>query len=237
MQIKSIIIDDESLAQLELKELLKKHSNVRVLACAANADVAIELIREHRPDLIFLDINMPGKSGFALLEELDDVPWVIFITAHDQFALQAFEANALDYLLKPLNPDRLREALDKVSRLVDHGRNEQQMPIDRKIFIKDGERCYFVPLSEVFLIESVGNYARFFFQQQRPLLHRTLSYLEQRLPASHFFRISRQYIVNTQYIRNITPVHNHMLLLELHSGQRVEVSQRQSALFRELMGI
>lgn len=237
MSIKTILIDDEPLALLELKEMLKKHTDIEVVATAADSNEALQQITEHKPALIFLDINMPGKSGFDLLEELDEVPHVIFVTAYDSYAIKAFEVNALDYLMKPLNPLRLEEAIQKVRKLINTIKNaSQKLSADKKIFIKDGDNCFFVPLNEVYLIESLGNYARFFYQDKKPLLHKSLTYLEQRLPETHFFRVSRQHIVNIHYIKKITPFHN-ILQLELENGAKVDVSQRQSVLFKEIMGI
>lgn len=238
MNIRTLIVDDEPLAIFELKELLKKHSDIEVVDAAQDAQEAIEKINALQPQLLFLDINMPGLSGFDLLEQLDNAPHVVFVTAYDEFALKAFEVNALDYLLKPLNRNRLDETVEKLRKyfaLLPAA--EQQLGIDKKIFIKDGEQCFFVPLAEVFLIESVGNYARFFYDRHKPLLHKSLNYLEERLPSSHFFRASRQQIFNIDFIKHIHPYHNNTLQVELKNGLKIDVSQRQSVRFKELMGI
>jgi two-component system LytT family response regulator len=238
MNIRTLIIDDEPLAVMELKEMLKKYAEIEVIDSAGDAMEAIEKIQTLQPQLLFLDINMPGSSGFDLLEQLDHAPHVVFVTAYDEFALQAFQVNALDYLLKPLNRIRLDETVEKLKKYFSLlPPADQSLGIDKKIFIKDGEQCFFVPLAEVFLIESVGNYARFFYQNQKPLLHKSLNYLEERLPSSHFFRASRQQIFNIDFIRNIHPLFNNMLQVELKNGTKVELSQRQSVRFKELMGI
>lgn len=238
MAITTILIDDEHLALAELQMMLDKHPQLQVVATAANATEAIEKIKLHQPDLIFLDINMPGQSGFDLLQELEDAPQVIFVTAYDQFAIKAFEVNALDYLLKPVNAERLEEAISKAIKQIQLlQKEEQKLSIDKRIFIKDGEQCYFVPLAEVFLIESVGNYARVFYGDKKPLLHKSLNYLEEKLPATHFFRTDRQHIINIQFIKRINPLFNSALQVEMQNGTKIDISQRQSVRFKEIMGV
>jgi two-component system LytT family response regulator len=238
MSIKTILIDDEPLAIMELQSMLKKHTDIDVVATAENAVDAIEKISEHKPQLIFLDINMPGKSGFDLLEELDEAPLTIFVTAYDQYAIKAFDVNALDYILKPVNTDRLAEAIERIKKQISQNKsNESKLTIDKRIFIKDGEQCFFVPLVDIFLIESVGNYARIYYQNKKPLLHKSLNYLEEKLPDTHFFRAGRQHIINTHFIKNISPFFNSALQVEMHSGVKVDISQRQSVKFKEMMGI
>lgn len=238
MAITTILIDDEHLALAELQMMLDKHPQLQVVATAANATEAIEKINLHQPDLIFLDINMPGQSGFDLLQELEDSPQVIFVTAYDQFAIKAFEVNALDYLLKPVNAERLEEAISKAIKQIQLlQKEEQKLSIDKRIFIKDGEQCYFVPLAEVFLIESVGNYARVFYGDKKPLLHKSLNYLEEKLPATHFFRTDRQHIINIQFIKRINPLFNSALQVEMQNGTKIDISQRQSVRFKEIMGV
>jgi two-component system LytT family response regulator len=238
MAIKTLLIDDEPLATRELQTMLKDFSDIELIGTAENVTDAIQKIQTLQPQLIFLDINMPGKSGFDLLEELDDAPLVIFVTAYDEYAIKAFEVNALDYLLKPVNAQRLGAAIDKIRKQVNRPvQTEKAVSMDKRIFIKDGERCYFVPLSEVFLIESVGNYARFYYQHHKPLLHKSLNYLENRLPDTHFFRAGRQQIININFIKNISPHFNHTLQVELENGLKVDISQRQSVRFKELMGL
>lgn len=238
MAIKTILIDDEPLALTELQMMLTKFADVEVIGTAANADEAITKIKASKPDLVFLDINMPGKSGFDMLEELDEIPIVIFVTAYDQFAIKAFDVNALDYVLKPVNTARLAEAVDKVRKQITKNKSaENKLSIDKRIFIKDGENCFFVPLAEVFLIESVGNYARVFYQQKKPLLHKSLNYLEEKLPETHFFRADRQHIINIHFIKNISPFFNNTLQVEMQNGTKIDISQRQSVKFKELMGV
>jgi two-component system LytT family response regulator len=238
MAIKTLLIDDEPLALLELQAMLKKYNDIEVIDTAENSISALTKINNLNPELIFLDINMPGKSGFDLLEELEDIPLVVFVTAYDEFAIKAFEVNALDYILKPVNAQRLGEAIDKIKKQLSLLKSkENKLSIDKRIFIKDGDNCHFVPLADVFLIESVGNYARVFYQDKKPLLHKSLNYLEERLPETHFFRTDRQHIINIHFIKKILPFFNNTLQVEMHNGEKLDISQRQSVKFKELMGV
>src|SRR5690606_16372199 len=162
--LKVILIDDERLARSELKRLLLDFSEVEVIAEAANANEGIEKIESLNPDLIFLDIQMPGKTGFDMLTQLEKAPHVIFVTAYDEYAIKAFDVNALDYLMKPVEPKRLAEALLKVRQKEEEERlsynNRGVLSEHDQVFVKDGERCWFVKLSDVRLFESVGNYAK-----------------------------------------------------------------------------
>ncbi|HYC41198.1 MAG TPA: response regulator [Chitinophagaceae bacterium] len=242
--MKAIIIDDERLARLELKKLLQEFPEVEVVDEAANADEAISKIENQNPDLIFLDIQMPGKTGFELLTELERIPQVIFTTAFDQFALKAFEVNALDYLLKPVEPKRLADAIQKLQN-TDHRdvRPSTGMPNNSiltehdQVFVKDGERCWFVRLSDIRLFESVGNYAKVFFGNNKPLILKSLNALEERLDEKTFFRANRKHIVNLRMIEKVEPYFNGGLLLELKGGEKIEVSRRQTVKFKEMMSL
>lgn len=238
--IKAIIIDDERLAREGLKSLLKVHTDVQIVAEASNADEAIALIDSHKPELIFLDIQMPEKSGFDLLEELIETPVVIFTTAYNEFAIKAFEVNALDYLLKPINEQRLAEAIQKAKRqiieLQQHKEKAKLSPNER-VFIKDGERCWFVKLQDIRLIESSGNYAKIYFDKYQPLIHRTLNALDEKLDNGLFFRVNRQQIINLDYIDKIEPFYNNGFMIYLKDGTKVEVSRRQAVKFKEMMSL
>ncbi|HAL95592.1 MAG TPA: DNA-binding response regulator [Chitinophagaceae bacterium] len=241
--MKTLLIDDERLARLELRKLLKEHPSIEILEEAANAEEALQKIDQLKPDLIFLDIQMPGKTGFDLLAELDRAPQVIFTTAHHEFALKAFEVNALDYLMKPIEPRRLADAVQKV-QAVDGLRsvgveselsNGGVLTENDQVFVKDGERCWFVKLSEIRLFESVGNYARVFFGTNRPMILKSLNALEDRLDPKVFFRTNRKHIVNLRMIEKVEPYFNGGLLLELKGGDKIEVSRRQTLRFKEMM--
>jgi two-component system LytT family response regulator len=198
--LKVILVDDERLARSELKRLLQEFPDVEIIGEAANADEAIEKIESLNPDLIFLDIQMPGKTGFDLLAQLEKAPHVIFVTAYDEYALKAFDVNALDYLMKPVEPKRLADALLKVKQkdeeeLLSYN-NRGILSEHDQVFVKDGERCWFVKLSEVRLFESVGNYAKVFFGTNKPLILKSLNALEERLDEKVFFRANRKHIIS-----------------------------------------
>jgi two-component system LytT family response regulator len=239
---KAIIIDDERLARNELKKLLNDFSEIEIVDEAANSTEGIEKIELHNPDLIFLDIQMPGKTGFEMLAELDSVPHVIFTSAYDEYALKAFEVNALDYLMKPIEPKRLADALNKIhlaeeKEAATHNNSRLLLTENDQVFVKDGERCWFVKLSEVRLFESVGNYAKVFFGQNKPLILKSLNALEERLDEKVFFRANRKHIINMRMIEKIEPYFNGGLLLELQGGEKIEVSRRQSVKFKEMMSL
>jgi two-component system LytT family response regulator len=243
--IKAIIIDDERLARNELKKLLLDFPEIEVIAEAANASEGVEKIDSLNPDLIFLDIQMPGKTGFDMLSELERAPNVIFTTAYDEYALKAFEVNALDYLLKPVEPKRLADALQKLQveedkePISDHNIsiNRSILSEHDQVFVKDGERCWFVKLSDIRLFESVGNYAKVYFGPNKPLILKSLNALEERLDEKVFFRANRKHIVNLRLIEKIEPYFNGGLLLEMKGGEKIEVSRRQTVKFKEMMSL
>lgn len=243
--IKAIIIDDERLARNELKKLLMDYPEIEVVAEAANVGEGIEKIENLNPELIFLDIQMPGKTGFDLLSELDKTPHVIFTTAYDEYALKAFEVNALDYLLKPVEPKRLADAIQKLHLQEEREQvNGNTENINRstlyehdQVFVKDGERCWFVKLNEIRLFESVGNYAKVYFGPNKPLILKSLNALEERLDEKMFFRANRKHIINLRLIEKIEPYFNGGLLLELKGGEKIEVSRRQTVKFKEMMSL
>ena len=244
--MRAIIIDDERLARTELKKLLQDFPEVEVIDEAANAQEGIQKIESLRPDLIFLDIQMPGKTGFDMLSELEKSPQVIFTTAYDEYALKAFEVNALDYLLKPVEPKRLADAIQKLHQhpvqpreqnIASENFNQSLLNEHDQVFVKDGERCWFVKLTDIRLFESVGNYAKVFFGTNKPLILKSLNALEERLDEKMFFRANRKHIVNLRMIEKIEPYFNGGLLLELKGGEKIEVSRRQTVKFKEMMSL
>jgi two-component system, LytTR family, response regulator len=245
MRKTAVIIDDERLARNELKKMLVDYPEIEVVGEAANVDEARKIIEELNPELIFLDIQMPVKTGFVLLEELERVPIVVFTTAHDEYALKAFEVNALDYLLKPIDPKRLSDAIQKLvfqddrDLLANEGRSENRNFLSDldQVFVKDGEKCWFVKLAEIRLFESVGNYARVFFGSNKPLILKSLNSLEERLDPKTFFRANRKHIVNLRMIEKVEPFFNGGLLLEIKGGEKIEVSRRQAVRFKEMMSL
>jgi two-component system LytT family response regulator len=232
--IRALLVDDERLARAELRRLLAAHPEVAIVGEAVNAADALAQIAALRPELVFLDVQMPGGSGFDLLAALDTAPQVIFTTAFDQYAIRAFEVSALDYLPKPIQAARLAAALRRAG--AGAGR-PAAAPAWGKLFIKDGERCWFVGLEQIRLFESEGNYTRVHFDGERPLMLRSLSQLEEKLDPARFFRASRRHIVNLDFVRQVRPGEAGGLDLLLRGEQTVEVSRRRAAQFRSLAGI
>jgi two-component system LytT family response regulator len=243
MYKKVVLIDDERLARNELKKLLAEFPELDIVGEASNANEGVEKIKSLEPDLIFLDIQMPGKTGFDLLTMLEHTPEIIFTTAYDEYAIRAFEVNALDYLLKPIEPKRLADAIYKlkeineseVAPISDTSSNRSLLSEQDQVFVKDGERCWFVRLSEIRLFESVGNYAKVYFGVNKPLILKSLNALEERLDPKVFFRANRKHIINLRSIEKVEPYFNGGLLLELKGGDKVEVSRRQAVKFKEMM--
>lgn len=237
--MKAIIVDDSKLARQELKHLLKSFNDVQVIGEAENAEIAEALILDKRPELIFLDIQMPDKDGFELLELLEDVPEIIFTTAFDQYAMKAFDHNALDYLQKPIKEDRLALALEKASQKIRLRNSEEekshQLGLKNQVFVKDGEQCWFVSLADISILEIMGSYTRIYFKSEKPMIPRSLNYMESRLDPEVFFRANRQQIINLKYIDRIEPWFSGTLKVYLKGGEEIEVSRRQSIRFREVM--
>ena len=241
--MKAIVIDDERLARKELISLLAEYKNIEVIDEAVNVDDAFEKIVKHEPDLLFLDIQMPGKTGFELLEMLDNVPEVIFTTAYDEYALKAFEVNAFDYLLKPVQTERLRDSLQKLLKKETdqgnsvHNGNHKKLGLNDQVFVKDGERCWFVRLSDIRLFESEGNYIKVYFDSVKPMIHKSLNALDEKLDDRMFFRASRKHIINLSWVDGIEPWFNGGLMVKLKGGEKVEVSRRQAARFKDMMSL
>lgn len=237
--MKALIIDDERVARAELRRLLSVHPEIEIVAEARNGQEALTLIAEHRPEVIFLDVQMPGMSGFELLEQLESPPQVIFTTAFDKHAVQAFEANALDYLLKPVAPNRLATAVKKLRPREPEKQNATPAPAQRleRVFVRDGERCWLVALAEIVLMESEGNYTRLYFGKDKPLIPRSLAMLEERLDPAIFFRASRQHIVNLKWIEHVENGVADNLIISLKGGLKIDMSRRQSLRLRELLAL
>jgi two-component system LytT family response regulator len=242
--IKTIIIDDERLAREELKLLLAEFIEIDIIDEAQNGQEGIEKIKQHKPDLIFLDVSMPGMTGFEMLKQVDDVPQVIFITAYDEHALKAFELQAIDYILKPIDPERLNQAIKKVQS--EHAeiddfdftaRANKLLEPNDKVFIKDGEKCWFIELNRIRMLESDGNYVKVYFDQFRPMVLRSLNNFETRLNPEHFFRANRKFMINLNHVIAIETWFNGGLKVELSKGEKVEISRRQAIRFKEVFSI
>jgi two-component system LytT family response regulator len=239
--MKALLIDDERLARQELRNLLAPFSDIQIVGEANNAETAKESIKQLKPDVIFLDIQMPGKNGFELLEEISGLPEVVFVTAYDEYAIRAFEVNALDYLLKPIQPSRLAETVKKILNkdATAHEIKEQTQPLNDgdQVFVKDGEKCWFVKLADIRLFESEGNYVRVYFDKNRPLILRSLNNLDERLNNKTFFRASRKHIINLKWVESIENWFNGGLMVKLLGGEQVEISRRQAAKLKDMMSL
>lgn len=242
--MKAIIIDDERLARQELKHLLEAHKDtISIIGEASNGKEGLELIKELSPDLIFLDIQMPEMTGFEMLKQLDEIPKVVFVTAYDDYAIDAFKVNALDYLLKPVEPALLKETVEKLDQNTEedfysteeNDRSERRLTIDDHIFIKDGEKCFFPKLKDVRYFESQGNYVRVFFNDHKPMILRSLNALQERLSSEDFFRANRKYFINIHHIENIENWFNGGLKVKLSDQVEIEVSRRQTIRFKDMM--
>ncbi len=232
-----MIVDDEPLARRELRRLLAEFPWVEIVGEAGNIVEAAKAIEADAPELLLLDIKMPGGTGFDLLAKLEHVPRVIFTTAYDDHAVQAFEVNALDYLLKPIEPERLAAALARARGPLPTQTAARQSQIVERLFIRDGARCWFVPLNEVSLIVAEGNYVRLHWREVRPLLGRPLSSLEERLDPQRFFRANRRQIINVEFIEEVEAGTSGQLHVQLRNGPEVEISRRQARIFKSLMSV
>ena len=251
--VKALIIDDEPFARQELRGLLETIPEIEVGGEAGNAREALALTAEIRPDLLFLDIEMPGRNGFEFLEALPPPhPHVIFTTAYDQFAIRAFEANALDYLLKPIHPQRLAASLEKLKNwrkpdgnpeappapdAIAKGGTEAPLREDDRVFVRTGDRCWFVAVRSIRLLEAEDNYTRIHFGTDKPLLHRSLGAMEARLPARMFVRANRAQLINVTLVEKVSPWFSDSLKVTLAGGQEIEFSRRQAQVFRSQMSL
>jgi two-component system, LytTR family, response regulator len=238
--IKALIIDDERLARLELKKLLQDFADIEIVE-ATNFVEGVAMINDLRPQLVFLDIQLDGKkTGFDVLTEIEYTPKVIFCTAFDEYAIKAFAYNALDYLMKPIDPKRLEEAVKKFTTQLQSDAEVIKKNIlteEEQVFVKDGEKCWFVTLSDVRLFESAGNYSKVFFGDNKPLILKSLNALEERLDEKTFFRANRKHIINLRWIKNIETFFNGGLMVSLRGGEQIEVSRRQAVRFKDMMSL
>jgi len=241
--IHAVIVDDSRLARQELKHLLNEHPNITVTAEAADAEQALALIQNSAPDVLFLDIQMPGMDGFELLQKLEQVPQVVFVTAYDDYAIKAFQHNALDYLQKPIDPKALARAVTKIEqqqRLKNLNQSSDQQPhtlgTQDQVFVKDGEQCWFVTLGDIRLFEVSGNYTTLYFEDNQPMLNKTLNQLAERLDKSQFFRANRNQLINLNHIQKVEPWVQG-IRVHLSGGESIELSRRQTQQFKELMSL
>ena len=234
--MKALIVDDERLARAELRRLLSAHSDIVVVGEARDVEEAEARLAATPVDLLFLDVQMPGPTGFELLERLERVPMVIFTTAHDEYAVRAFDVNAIDYLLKPIRPERLAQTLER-TRAAWTAPTAAATPAPGRVFVRDGDKCWLIEPTDIIVLEAEGNYTRVVFGANRPLVPRTLQSLEARLDPRTFFRVSRSHIVNLKMIEQIEPAADGSYIVMLKGGRRVPVSRRQSRRLRETLSL
>ncbi|KFG92876.1 transcriptional regulator [Burkholderia paludis] len=239
--LRVLIVDDARLARQELRMLLSALPWVECVGEVDDVPAARDAIVALAPDLVLLDVQMPSGSGFDVLDGLETVPAVVFVTAYDTYAVRAFQANALDYLVKPVEAPRLLEALQRARRrevpVVGAPALRTTLGEQDQVFVREAERCWFVAVSEIRRLVVDGNYTRLWFRDQNALLPRSLSALEARLPSALFFRANRNTLVNLRCIRAVTPGIGDGYDLTLDDGSEVEVSRRQARELRERMAL
>ena len=234
--IRALVVDDERLARKDLIALLGAHDQVTVIGEADDVPSAVEAIRALNPDLIFLDIQMPGDSGFDLLEKMDVEAQVIFVTAYDEFAIRAFEVNALDYLLKPVNPERLAKALEKLE--------EKKPPPGRKLNIGDrlflmvGRFFKFLPVRAIMVIQAAGDYTEVLTAEGgKGLTLKSMKEWETRLPQQHFVRIHRSTIINMDFIERVEPWFNYSFRVYIKGMKEpLVISRRYATRLKDKLG-
>lgn len=227
--LRCLIVDDERLARVEMAALLREAGGCQVIAEAATATEAIDQIAQHQPDVLFLDINMPGSNGFDLLEELHDCPLVVFVTAYDQYAIKAFEVHALDYLMKPVSAERLLATLRVVRQRLASSQG-------KRLFLADRNGGRFVQLDDIYLVRAYDHYVRLYHPAGSDMLRQPLSKFAARLPAEGFFRANRSELIKTSVVQAVKTLSRGRYALVLPGGETVTVSERQSVLWRKQFG-
>ncbi|WMW82362.1 response regulator [Undibacterium cyanobacteriorum] len=243
--MRAMIIEDSRLAREGLMRMLTSFEEIELVASADNATTALQAIEEHRPDLLFLDIHMPGEDGFSLLAQLDYQPKIIFTTAHSEYAIRSFDFDTIDYLVKPISQTRLAQAIAKLSHTVPtqessaRRREEEKQVLEpnSKIFIKDGNHCHLISVTEIDYIESCKNYVQVFFKGQRAYLKKSISSVEERLPCALFFRANRQHLINLQAIVGIEESMQQGYIVTLKTGVRLEISRRNAQNLKEVLSL
>ena len=234
--MRTIIVDDERLAREELKTLLAEYPDIELIGEYKNTIEAKAAIEKDAPDLVFMDIQMPGETGLELIEKMKNPPRTVFVTAYDEYAIKAFEVKAYDYLMKPIDPERLAEVhrrLSEENKLPESVANNGKLTAEDKILIKDGEKAWFIKVNDIRYFESEGNYVKVHFEKFRPLILRSLNSLEERMDAKLFFRANRKFIVNLNHVVNVENWFNGGLQIELSCGTKIEISRRQTIRFKD----
>ncbi len=235
-QIKALVVDDSRLARKELMHLLAQFPQIMVTAEAESGPSAIEQLQKHTIDVLFLDIQMPGMDGFEMLLQLDHIPQVVFVTAYDQFAIKAFEHNALDYLQKPIEPGDLKRAIERIKTPNEKDKPDYLLTQGDSVFVKDGDDCWFVDVADIRLFEVDGNYTTLYFADHCPMLPKTLNHLAERLDPKLFFRANRNQMINLKHIKQVEPSVQG-IRIELSGSEKIELSRRQTQKFKEMMSL
>jgi two-component system LytT family response regulator len=238
-----IVVEDSRLARIGLIRMLEMCNNITVVADAERVSDALTLIEIHKPEALFLDIHLPGENGFELLEQLDYLPKIVFTTAYSKHAVRSFEYNVADYLLKPISQQRLILAVERLTSTAEKDEikstaeiskpDRQLLTFNSQMFVKDGDHCYMVKLDNIRYFESCKNYVRIFFDDKSAFIKKSLNQIESRLPARHFFRINRQYIVNLHAISQIDEAIADGYDVTLTDGKQLEVSRRNASELKE----
>lgn len=245
---KVVIIDDEPLARSLVVEYLQQHPSIEIAAECNDGFQGVKAIMQHKPDLIFLDIQMPKINGFEMLELLDSTPSVIFTTAFDEYAIKAFEANAIDYLLKPFSKERFDLAIQKWSEKKNTTSSEKNIqtllenttkqPDEKnRIVVKNGSDIRIVPMVDVMYIEAYDDYVKIFTKDTYFLKKKTMNYYEQVLDSNHFFRTHRSFIINLQELTKIEPLEKNTYVVLLKNGKRIPLSRTGYSKLKETLGV
>jgi two-component system LytT family response regulator len=235
--MKAIVVEDSRLAREGLVKMLEPYNELDIIGSADHPSTALTLIQEHKPDIIFLDIHMPGESGFDLLEKLEYSPKIIFTTAYSEYAIRSFDFNTVDYLLKPISDERLKLAIDKLSIRNEDRNSTSKQPLDihSRMFIKDGDKCHLVLLESIRYFESCKNHVRIFFGNENAFVRKSLNNVEERLPKKYFFRANRQYVVNLHEVTKIEESINDGYEITMSDGKTLEISRRNAVELKDLL--
>jgi len=250
--MKAIVVEDSRLARDGLVRMLAEFTKLDVIGAAENVSAALALIEQHQPDVIFLDIHMPEQNGFELLAQMTYQAKIIFTTAYAEYAVQAFEHNSVDYLLKPISKARLANAINKLcnqnlspnkaevsdeDEQVNEKMNEPTLALNSRIFVKDNDQCHLIEIVNIDYIESCKNYVQVYFEHKKAFVKKTLNHVETRLPKALFFRVSRQFIINLQSVVTIVETLNDGYELTMKDGKTIEISRRNTVKLKVLLSL
>ena len=243
--IKAILIDDEPLSREIIKSYLKKYEQINIMEECNDGFEGLKAIQQHKPDLIFLDIQMPKINGFEMLELIENPPAVIFTTAFDEYAIRAFESNAIDYLLKPFSEERFKKAMEKWQGKPTSGEATQkvletvaQNPLQQnRVVVKTGTKVKIIPLHEIHYFEADDDYVRVVTADGQYLKNKTMQFYEQSLDAQQFVRVHRSYIVHINQITRIDPYQKESHLAILRNGKQIPVSKTGYTKLKEILGL